>query len=69
MTISAIIRAVRDRLQFEDHAALVGSSVAIGVELLSLTQPGDAAADTAAVGAALLSVTIVAWLAAKVTRR
>lgn len=67
--MTTIIRAVRDRLQIEDHAALIGTGVVIGLELLSLTLSGDAAADTAAFGAALLIGTVVLWFAAKLARR
>jgi hypothetical protein len=69
MTITAIIRAVRDRLKIEDHAALIGTGVVIGLELLSLTLSGGAAADTAAFGAALLIGTVILWFAVKVARR
>jgi hypothetical protein len=69
MITSGIINSVPERLRIEDHAALLGSGVAIGLELLSLTLSGGPAADAAAFGASLLSVTIVGWFAAKVIRR
>jgi hypothetical protein len=67
--MSAIIGSMPERLRTEDHAALLGTGVVIGLELLSLTQSGDAAADTAAFGAALLIGTVVLWFAAKLARR
>jgi uncharacterized membrane protein len=65
---TAIIGGVRDRLHIEDHAALVGTGVAVGLALLSLTLVGNNASDTAALAATMLACTIVLWIAAKYAR-
>lgn len=66
--MTTIIGGMRDRLRIEDHAALVGTGVAIGLALLSLTLTGNNADDTAALGACLLTSTIVLWIVAKYLR-